>query len=149
MNMRIGELADELGINTKTLRFYESVGVLPEPARTTTGYRQYGRADAERVIFVKTAQRLGMSLDEIREILAFRDRGEPPCDYVRTVLDRQVAEIDERLAELVRLREQLAVLQSEAEQLTAIDGGGCYCGIIEHARPPASDAIARRHRLER
>ena len=149
MSMRIGQLADELGINPKTLRFYESVGVLPEPARTTTGYRQYGRADAERVTFVKTAQRLGMSLDEIREILAFRDRGEPPCDYVRTVLHRQVAEIDERLAELVQLREQLAVLQSEAEQLAATHDGACYCGIIEHARLPASDAAAPSHRLSR
>ncbi len=134
--MRIGELADHLGINTKTIRFYESIGLLPEPERTPAGYRQYSRTDTERITFVKTAQRLGMSLDEIREILAFRDRGQPPCEYVRTVLDEQVADIDQRIAELVRLREQLLTLQAQTEHLTGSDDNGCYCGIIEHAQPP-------------
>lgn len=80
------------------IRYYESIGLLPQPQRTATGYREYGSADADRPIFVKTAQRLGMSLDDIREIFAFRDRGEPPCAYVRAVLDEQVADIDQRIA---------------------------------------------------
>jgi DNA-binding transcriptional MerR regulator len=86
---------------------------------------------------VKTAQRLGMSLDEIREILAFRNRGESPCAYVRGVLDAQVAEIDQRLAELNRLREQLFAVQAQTEHLPTTETG-CYCDIIEHAAPLAS-----------
>ena len=67
--MRIGELADRLGVTTKSIRFYESIGLLPDPARTASGYRDYAEADAERLTFIKTAQRLGLSLDEIREIM--------------------------------------------------------------------------------
>lgn len=130
--MRIGELATQLGLNPKTIRFYEASGLLPEPERTASGYRTYTRADAERITFIKTAQRLGMSLDEIREILAFRDRGQPPCGYVRQTLRRQVAGIDQRIAELVRLRGQLLTLEDETKQLA--EDEGCYCGIIEHTR---------------
>lgn len=129
--MRIGELAARLGINPRTIRFYEANGLLPEPERTPAGYRRYTRADAERITFIKTAQRLGMRLDEIREILAFRDRGQPPCGYVRRALSAQVAGIDERIAELVHLREQLMALESATAGLS--EGSGCYCGIIEHA----------------
>ncbi len=111
--MRIGELADRFGINPKTIRFYESVGLLPEPDRTSSGYRQYSGIDVDRLTFIKTAQRLGMTLDEIREILAFRDRGQPPCGYVRAVLNQQVAELDQRIVESARLREELVALRSQ------------------------------------
>ncbi|NUR25342.1 MAG: heavy metal-responsive transcriptional regulator [Catenulispora sp.] len=129
--MRIGQLADQLGLNPKTIRFYEAGGLLPEPDRTASGYRSYTATDAERVTFIKTAQRLGMSLDEIREVLAFRDRGEPPCAYVRRTLRAQVAGIDQRITELVQLRDQLVALDAQTEDLT--EDEGCYCGIIEHA----------------
>ncbi|MGW0821018.1 heavy metal-responsive transcriptional regulator [Streptomyces sp. NPDC002845] len=131
--MRIGELAAQLGLNPKTIRFYEAGGLLPEPERTPSGYRTYTRADAERITFIKTAQRLGMSLDEIREVLAFRDRGQPPCPYVRQTLRAQVAGIDHRIAELVRLRDQLLALDAKTKNLA--EDTGCYCGIIEHAQP--------------
>src|SRR3546814_457103 len=81
--MRIGELAARLAINTKTIRYYEGIGLLPPPDRTASGYRAYDEDDVERLTFIKTAQRLGITLDEIREILAFRERGERPCEYVR------------------------------------------------------------------
>lgn len=129
--MRIGELAAQLGLNPKTIRFYEAGGLLPVPQRTASGYRMYTDADAERITFIKSAQRLGMSLDEIREVLAFRDRGQPPCAYVRQTLRDQVAGIDRRIAELVRLREQLVVLDRQTGGIA--EDEGCYCGIIEHA----------------
>ncbi|OBJ91638.1 hypothetical protein A9W97_12205 [Mycobacterium gordonae] len=141
--MRIGELADRLGINTKTIRYYESIGLLPAPQRTSSGYRHYSAADVERLSFIKTAQRLAMSLDEIREILAFRDRGQPPCGYVRQVLDHQVTEIDQRIAELVGVREQLVTLQLQTQQLPNAETG-CYCGIIEHAPIPTPPAGPQR-----
>ncbi|MGH9279107.1 MAG: MerR family DNA-binding protein [Acidimicrobiales bacterium] len=130
--MRIGELAEHLGVTTKSIRFYESIGLMPEPARTASGYRDYAPADAERLTFIKTAQRLGLSLDEIREIIAFRDRGEPPCAYVAGVLRDQVADLDRRIREMRRLRDELEVL--EAKAAAGAGGASAYCGVIEHVR---------------
>ncbi|MDA8399406.1 MAG: heavy metal-responsive transcriptional regulator [Actinomycetota bacterium] len=128
--MRIGELADAAGVNPKTIRFYEQTGLLPEPRRTPSGYREYDDADEERLLFIKTAQRLGLTLADIREILAFRDRGERPCDYVLGVLDRQVADLDRRIDELVNLRSDMMALKAQADRLSRDDT--CYCGVIEH-----------------
>jgi len=89
--MRIGELAGELGLNPRTIRYYEGIGLLPQPDRTGGNYRAYGREDWERLQFIKAAQRLGLTLDEIREVLAFAERGEPPCGFVRERLRREVA----------------------------------------------------------
>jgi len=128
--VRIGELAQRLGITTKAIRFYESIGLLPEPDRTASGYRTYEEVDAERLVFVKTAQRLGLSLDEIKEIIAFRDRGEQPCGYVAAILQRQVADLDERIREMAALRDELQGLQARAAGGTLAEGR--YCGVIEH-----------------
>ena len=128
--MRIGELARTLGINASAVRFYESVGVLPEPARTPSGYRDYQEEDVGRIRFVKTAQSLGLALDDIREILAFRDRGEPPCGYVREAIAQEAAQLEQRIKELRRLRRQLLELSERAAGLPDT-GDGCYCHIIE------------------
>lgn len=134
--MRIGELGGQLGLNPKTIRYYEDVGLLPEPERTPSGYRVYGDADVERLTFIKTAQRLSMALDEAGEILALRDRGEQPCGYVRAVLRRRVADIDQRMAELGALRRQLVALDEAADRLP--DAGLGRCRLIDHVRQPQS-----------
>lgn len=128
--MRIGELADRIGVTTKAIRFYERIGLLPDPTRTPSGYRSYEEVDAERLVFIKTAQRLGLSLDEIKEIIAFRDRGEQPCGYVAGVLERQVADLDARIREMRTLRDELRRLQARAAQGMTPDSK--YCGVIEH-----------------
>lgn len=130
--MRIGELAARVGVNPKTIRYYESIGLLPEPPRLPSGYREYTDDDIERLGFVKTAQRLGLSLSEISEILAFRERAERPCDYVLGVLDRQVADLDRRMAEMARLRGELLALKAEADRLPRDEAS--YCAVIEHSR---------------
>lgn len=124
-------MADRLGVTTKSIRFYESIGLLPEPERAPSGYRRYTETDAERLTFIKTAQRLGLTLDEIKEIIAFRDRGQRPCAYVAEVLHRQVADLDERIREMRRLRDELRHLERHAAALRADNTG--YCGVIEHA----------------
>jgi DNA-binding transcriptional MerR regulator len=128
----IGELAEHLGINPRTIRYYESIGLLPEPERSESGYRVYGEADVERLVFIKAAQRLGLALDEVREILALRDRGVPPCGHVRSVLRRQVSDIDRQLAELHHLREELVALDLQAQEAPFAEGA--ICGLIEHVR---------------
>jgi DNA-binding transcriptional MerR regulator len=130
--VRIGVLAEHVGVTTKAVRFYESIGLLPAPARTGSGYRDYSEADAARLTFIKTAQRLGLSLDEIREIIALRDRGEQPCGHVARLLREHVAALDRRIDEMGALRDELRGLEARASA-----GGndrGMYCGVIEHAR---------------
>ncbi len=131
--MRIGELAGRLGLNPRTVRFYESIGVLPEPPRTPSGYRDYGEGDLERLRFVKLAQSLGLTLDDIREVLALRDRGQAPCAYVRRVIEEQAAAIDRRIEELRRMRAELGRLQRVARRLPeASPADGCVCHILQH-----------------
>lgn len=129
--MRIGELAERVGVNPKTVRYYEGIGLLPDPERLPSGYREYTDDDVDRVRFIKTAQRLGLSLSEISEILGFRDRSERPCDYVLGVLERQVADLDRRMAEMAQLRGELIALKADADRLQPEPG--CYCAVIEHA----------------
>ncbi len=130
--MRIGELAREGGVNPKTIRYYESIGLLPEPDRTASGYRDYEAADLAQLTFIRSAKRLGISLDEIREILAFQRRGEAPCAYVRGVLDAQLHTIDRKIDELRRLRTELRELSIEAGRLPESTPRGS-CGLIAHA----------------
>lgn len=137
--MKIGELAGVAGVNAKTVRYYESIGVLPAPARTPSGYRDYDVSFIDRLTFIRTAQRLGITLDEVKEILVFRERGEAPCSYVRSVLDTQLEGIDRRIIELENLRTQLKEIVAEADLLPEADDD-CTCRLIEHVRQKSGSA---------
>lgn len=132
--LKIGQLAKRLELNPRTIRFYEDAGILPAPVRTRGGFRLYGEPDIERLRFVKAAQRLGLSLGEIKEVMAFRDRGQAPCRYVAGVIEARLAEINERMRDLRALKAELTELQTRmGEQgIAARDGG--YCHYIETAR---------------
>ncbi len=132
--MRIGEVAAAVGVDTSTIRYYESVGVLPEPERTLSGYRIYRPDDVDRLRFVILARSLGVGLDDIRQILGLRDQGEAPCSYVRAVLDRQVEAVAERIRQLQALSEELRSLQETAQTLpdTSLDDP-CVCHILQPA----------------
>jgi MerR family copper efflux transcriptional regulator len=140
--MRIGELAERLNLNPRTLRYYESIGLITEPDRTESGYRDYSEDDLERVRFVKSAQRLGLSLDEIKEILAFRDRGELPCDYVLSVIEREAEDLNRRIREMRKLRDDLKILKEKAKRIpkARLKGDACVCHIIENQELLATQA---------
>ncbi|WP_034389083.1 heavy metal-responsive transcriptional regulator [Deinococcus sp. YIM 77859] len=128
--VRIGELAAEFHLNPKTLRYYESIGLLPAPGRSTSGYRQYGAADRARLHFIVQAKAVGLRLEDIAEVLQVRERGEPPCAHVRSLLDARLAEVDRHLQALTRFRAELLALRVEAD----VEGcGGSVCGIIERS----------------
>lgn len=127
--MRIGELARLANVNPKTVRYYESIGLLPPAKRAPNRYRLYDQDDLNRLVFVRTAQRLGLSLDDIREILAFRERGEVPCGYVVEAVRRETLALDERIRELNTIRGELRQLIAEAEALGPQDAD--YCHLIE------------------
>ena len=135
-SLLIGELASRLGLNPKTIRYYEEVGLLPEPERSDGGYRRYGRSDEERLRFVRGVRRLGFTLGEIREVLALRDGGERPCSYVAELIEQRASEVDDQIAELERLKGELAELRDRAQRLRPEDcGPEGYCHILEDRGP--------------
>lgn len=138
--LRIGELAAELGINPKTIRYYEELGLLPAPARQANGYRTYDAADRERLAFIAKAKAIGFTLDEIAEVLALRRAGEQPCEHVLMLLDRKLAAVDEQLAKLMEVRGELAALRAEAAHTMTQDAA--VCGIIEHHQFSSAPAAA-------
>lgn len=84
--LQIGDLSEQTGVPAKTIRFYEEVGLLPPAMRAENGYRIYGEEDIERLQFVRRMRALDFALDDIAEILAFRERNEPPCRYVMALM---------------------------------------------------------------
>ena len=135
--LRIGALASELGINPKTIRYYEELGLLPAPARTPAGYRVYTAGDREQLGFIIKAKTTGLTLEEIGEILALRRQGREPCEHVAAMLDRKLDAIDRQLQALTDLRHELASLRDEAR---ATPAAGCVCGIIEQHTSPLTRA---------
>jgi len=115
--MRIGELSTLAGVPTKTIRYYEEIGILPAPERAENGYRTYRREDAGRLGFIKDAQATGLTLDEIAEILDLRERGESTCEHVVHMTSHHLAEIDTRIAALRKTRRELVALLDRARTL--------------------------------
>lgn len=129
--MLIGELADEVGVTPKTIRYYESIGLLPEPARTDAGYRDYTDEDTQRLAFIRRATELDLRLDEVAEILALQERDQRPCNYVVEVARDRISDLEERITRMQQARDELQQLLQRAEDLPTTDG--CYCELIEHS----------------
>jgi MerR family transcriptional regulator, copper efflux regulator len=119
--MRIGELAAVSGVSAKTIRYYEDIGVLNPPARTPSGYRDYSPEATDRLAFIRSAQAVGLSLGEIRGIVALRDRGTTPCGHVLDLITARAADLDRRISELQRLRTELGRLVDRAQRLDPAD----------------------------
>src|SRR5215472_9438762 len=127
--MRIGEVAERSRVPAKTIRFWEDQRLLPAPARTPAGYREFDPAVLERLAFIRHAQAAGLTLEHIRQVLDIRDEGQPPCVHVAGLIARRLAEVEARLAELARARDQLAALAARAADQDPADCHG-YCSII-------------------
>ena len=139
--MTIGQLAGRLGINPRTIRYYERIGLTPQPERTAAGYRLYGTEDEQRLRFIKSAQRVGLNLGEIKETLAFRDRGEPPCAYVAGVIEQRLGEVNQRLRDLQAFKRELTELRNRIHANgPAAEREGIYCHYIESASASAAKA---------
>ncbi len=133
--MRIGELAQRAEVTAKTIRYYESIGVMREPARTQSGYRDYHDDAIERLRFVRDAQATGLTLSEIRSVLEMKDSGARTCEHTRSLLRAHLADLDEQIERLVAAREQLIVL---AERGVGLDPAACTdpnrCQVIDATR---------------
>jgi DNA-binding transcriptional MerR regulator len=135
--VRIGELARRSGVTAKTLRFYEHSGVLAQPARGPSGYRDYDRTAITRLNFIRAAQSAGLTLTEIRDIIAIREDNGPPCTHVIALLDRHLHDLQERISELTRLRNEVRRLRQRADTLdpaNCSDDDICHVIPSQHAR---------------
>lgn len=142
--LKIGEVAKQTGIGIETLRFYERSGLLDRPARTEGGYRLY---DAEALLtleFIKRAQTLGFTLDEIRQIIAEGRTGHRPCAEVREIVRERLRELEERMQQMRKYYDALtATLAGWDKKGTA---AGRFCGLIESAELNTDKPVANRLR---
>ena len=134
--MQIGELARTTSTKVETIRFYEKIGLLPEPARTSGNYRDYGPDHLARLSFVRRARDLGFTLDQVRELLTLSDDKSRPCGAVDSVARAHLAQIDQKIADLRALRRELDELISQCSQGAISD-----CRIIEALAPARSEPL--------
>lgn len=105
--MTIGQVARAAGAKVQTVRYYEEIGVLPPAPRTAGGQRLYDDAARKRLAFIRHARGLGFPLDAVRELLRLADHPEAPCDEADLIAGRQLAAVNQRIAQLVSLRHEL------------------------------------------
>ncbi|SAL77819.1 MerR family transcriptional regulator [Caballeronia peredens] len=135
--MKIGELAKAANCTTDTVRFYEKEGLLPPPERTEANYRSYSRAHVERLRFIRNCRALDMTQDEVRTLLAASDKPGNGCGSINALVDEHIAHVDERIAELVQLREQLGALRARCGGESAVDECGIMQGLSSMETAPA------------
>lgn len=134
--MQIRELAEQSGLSEKTIRYYESIGILPSPRRASNGYREYSEQDVEHARFVAGARSLDLSLDDISEILAMQNRREPPCRTVLNLIEQKANQIAKRIQLLQQMEEDLRKLYvlGLTFPIEDIDGKDCICHLVkEHS----------------
>ena len=135
MPVRIGELGDRCGVSTKTIRYYESIGLLDEPERTASGYREYAGDAVQRLRFIRDAQATGLTLAEISSVLELKSVGERSCAHTTALIEAHVDAIDVQIAQLRSARDELAALLKRAQGL---DPASCTdpnrCQVINGAR---------------
>jgi DNA-binding transcriptional MerR regulator len=132
--MLISEVARRSGVSAKTLRYYESVGLLEPPDRSASGYREYDEDVLGRLTFIRSAQAVGLTLGEIRGVVALRDEGEVPCGHVLELLRGRAAVIETTIRELRGLQKELTRLVTRASDLDPKD---CDPGRVCHLIGPS------------
>jgi MerR family mercuric resistance operon transcriptional regulator len=140
--MRTSELAGRAGVNSETLRYYERRGLLVKPPRTSGGYRDYPAATVELLRFIKRAQELGFTLDQVEELLHLDGGGPDGCDAARALAKARKADMEARIADLQRMRNSLADLVATCDLPRAARSCPLLAAIA--TQPPRS--APRRHR---
>ncbi|WP_175946282.1 Cd(II)/Pb(II)-responsive transcriptional regulator [Caballeronia sp. BCC1704] len=125
--MRIGELAKLANCTTETIRFYEKEALLPPPERNGANYRTYTQGHVDRLRFIRNCRALDMTHEEVRALLVASDDPSGNCESVNALVDDHIAHVDERLAELAHLRDQL----TELRQRCGTEAAVAKCGIVQ------------------
>lgn len=119
--MRIGELADAAGVSPKTVRYYESIGLLAPPQRRPNGYRRYDSAVLKRLSFIRDAQAAGLTLSEVGRILQMKADGEGTCAHTRSLLHRHLDDVTDQIRRLEAAKAELEALVERADALDPKD----------------------------
>lgn len=130
--MKIGELASATGTKVETVRYYEKIGLLPCPGRTTGNYRSYGDDHLARLSFIRRARDLGFTLDAVRELLALADDPDRSCAAVDGIARTHLVDIDRKISDLSALRTELDRMIRLCSRGTVAD-----CKIIDALAPRA------------
>lgn len=130
-NFTIGQLASVAATPSATIRYYEKIGLLESPSRSNSNYRIYGDNDLARLTFVRRAREIGFTIDQVRSLLAFSDQGDGDCCTVMALTEQHLAEVEQKIADFIELKEHLSRL------LTSCRGGRVAdCRIIDALTPP-------------
>jgi MerR family mercuric resistance operon transcriptional regulator len=127
--LTIGALSERTEVNIETIRYYERIGILPNPPRSTGGHRLYAKEHTQRLVFIRRSRQLGFSLDQVRELLGLSN-GRMACAKVKNITEQHIADIRRRVKDLKRLERVLCELTSQ-------------CGGDEMGECPILDALAR------
>jgi DNA-binding transcriptional MerR regulator len=130
----IGRVAKQVGLNPRTIRYYEMLGLLPPPLRSESRYRVYTPQTVELLHFIKKAKMLGFTLTEIGEIIALRHRGDLPCPHVHSLLTERVQTLSRQIKDLTVLRDELKGLARKSASLPRRAKPTLVCPHIEHAQ---------------
>lgn len=136
----IGDVAKRVGVSSPTIRYYEELGLLARPVRSSSGYRRYSQQTLKELRFIQKAKRLGFSLDEIAEILRLSRSGQTACSRVLSLAEQHLAAVDERIRQLQAFRNQLAaeVAKWNGQETPTCNG---LCQIIEAAETDAAPDV--------
>lgn len=129
--LRIGQVSAQSQLPVKTVRFYEDRGLIQAARRTSGGFRLFEPSVLTRLSFIKRSQALGLSLNDIQDILNIADNGERPCQNVRHTFQEKIVEIEERINQLERLKQQIQTLMEDADRRERLEGN--ICPIIENS----------------
>ena len=133
MALTIGEMGKATNTKIETIRYYERIGLMPEPARTSSNYRDYGQAELGRLSFIRRSRDLGFSLDQVRALLGLSDDKNCDCAGIDRIANQHLLEVDRKIADLQALRRELKAV------IDSYDGGTvAECRIIEALGPVTS-----------
>ncbi|MES0828199.1 MerR family transcriptional regulator [Ruegeria sp. SCP11] len=127
--LTIGTLGKKTGTKVQTIRYYEQIGLMPEPGRTEGGQRRYGHTELDRLAFIRHSRQLGFSLEAIRELLDLSDDPDRPCHEADSIARRQLKQIEQRMARLEALRTELERMVHECS-----GGNTSDCRVLEVLR---------------
>ena len=134
--MKIQEFSQQTGLSAKTIRYYESIGILPPSRRAPNGYREYSEQDLERAHFVAGARSLELSLDEISELLAMQDHREAPCRTMLNLIKHKADQIARRILLLQQMEKDLRKLYKLGLTfpIDDVDGKNCICHLVKERK---------------
>ena len=139
--LTIGNLAVRTGAKVQTIRYYEQIGLLPEPGRSAGGQRRYALADLDRLSFIRHARQLGFSLEAIRDLLDLSDHPNRPCADADAIAERQLQQVEQRIARLEALRLELARMVEDCK-----GGHAGQCRVLEVLRDH-SECLTNHHQI--